>query len=94
MANGRNLFISYDLHNPGKNYEAVAIAIKKLGNWAKPNLSYWYVDSAYSASQAAIAVWAVMDANDKLIVVDTKTNEAAWYNLDKAVEQHIKSYWN
>lgn len=94
MANGHNLFISYDLHDPGKNYTVVIEKIKSLGNWAKPNLSYWFVDSRLNAQQAANAVWTVMDANDKLVVVDTKTNEACWYNLDKSVVTHIQQFWN
>ena len=94
MAQGHNLFISYDLHNPGQNYAAVEEAIKRLGSWAKPNLSYWFVDSAYTPEKAAEIVWAVMDANDKLIVVDAKTNQAVWYNLAPVVQTHIKKYWN
>lgn len=30
-----NLFISYDLKNPGQNYERVMNAIKGLGSWAR-----------------------------------------------------------
>lgn len=33
MAN--NLFVSYDLHSPGQDYDKVADAIKSLGAWAK-----------------------------------------------------------
>lgn len=94
MANGHNLFISYDLFSPGQTYEAVIKAIQALGNWAKPNLSYWFVDSTFTAEEAAKRVWAAMDANDKLIVVDTKTNAACWYNLDNEVSQHIQQFWN
>ena len=43
MAN--NLFVSYDLHAPNKNYEAVTKAIKELGDWAKVHYSYFYVKS-------------------------------------------------
>jgi hypothetical protein len=41
MAN--NLFISYDLYNPGQGYEAVIEEIKSLGGWAKVHQSCWYV---------------------------------------------------
>lgn len=94
MSLGHNLFISYDLREPTKNYAAVSEAIKSLGNWAKPNLSYWFVDSRFGAAEAARIVWASMDANDKLLVVDAKTNSAAWYNLDPKVDAYIKSTWN
>ena len=92
MAN--NLFVSYDLIQPGQKYETVIAEIKKLGDWAKVHYSLWYVNSQHSASEAARRVWAVMDANDKLIVIDATNNNAAWYNLNVEVAQYIKNNWN
>jgi dTDP-4-dehydrorhamnose reductase len=91
MAN--NLFISYDLHEPGKNYEAVIAEIKKLGSWAKVHYSLWYVKTPLSAEQAAKRVWAVMDTNDKLIVIDTTNDTCYWYNLSNEVAEHLKKSW-
>lgn len=94
MAAGHNLLISYDLVAPTKNYVAVAEAIQRLGAAVRPNLSHWFVDSAYTAEQAAKAVATVMDANDKLMVVDAMTNTTVWYNLDPDTSQFIQSRWN
>ena len=91
MAN--NLFISYDLYNPGQNYEKVAQAIKALGNWAKVQKSFWYVNSVLSASQASQKIWAAMDQNDSLIVVDATNNDASWYNLKDEVSNQLKDQW-
>jgi hypothetical protein len=91
MAN--NLFISYDLYSPGQNYEKVAQAIKSLGTWVKVQKSFWYVKSNYTASKAAEIVWAAMDPNDSLIVVDATNNNTYWYNLDPQVSQWIKDWW-
>ena len=91
MAN--NLFVSYDLNSPGQDYEAVHEAIKSLGSWAKVQKSFWYVNSTYSASQAVDKVWAVMDSNDSLIVVDATNNNASWQNLSEKVANHIKTKW-
>lgn len=88
-----NLFISYDLMSPGQNYENVAAAIKKLGAWAKIHYSFWYVKSAYSASDAAKIVRAAQDQNDSLIVVDATSNNAVWYNLDPKVAEFLKTQW-
>lgn len=88
-----NLFVSYDLMQKGQNYEAVIAEIKKLGSWAKVNYSLWYVNSQLSASEAAKRVWAVMDSNDKLIVIDSINNNAAWHNLTEEVSNHIKDQW-
>ncbi|WP_395165357.1 hypothetical protein [Klebsiella variicola] len=90
MAN--NLFVTYDLIKT-KNYPAVHDAIKSLGSWAKVTESNWYVNSNYSAQDAAKKVMAAMDNDDKLIVVDATNNSASWYNLTKEVENHIKDQW-
>ena len=91
MAN--NLFISYDLYTPGQDYEKVAKAIKSLGNWAKVQKSFWYVNSGHTASEAVDVVWATMDKNDSLIVVDATNNMAAWRNLNDEVSKFIKDHW-
>ena len=91
MAN--NLIISYDLYNPGQDYSKVIDTIKALGSWAKVHKSVWYVDSNHTAAQAVDKVWAVMDKNDSLFVVDATNNNAAWQNLDDKVSNHILARW-
>lgn len=91
MAN--NLLISYDLNSPGQNYESVIEEIKSLGSWAKIQKSHWYVDSTLTASQAVERVWAKMDSNDSLIVVDATNNNASWKNLSTEVTEHMQNYW-
>lgn len=91
MAN--NLFVSYDLIQPGQHYETVISEIKKLGNWAKVHYSLWYVKSNLSASEAERKIWAVMDQNDKLIVIDATNNNAVWHNLSEEVSNYMKEQW-
>lgn len=91
MAN--NLFISYDLNSPRQDYEAVIEEIKYLGSWAKVQKSYWYVNTNSSAEEAAKKVWAKMDNNDSLIVVDTTNNDAYWFGLSDEVGKHIQDQW-
>jgi len=91
MAN--NLVISYDLYNPGQDYAKVIEAIKSLGSWAKIHKSVWYVNSSHTASQAVDKVWATMDRNDSLFVVDATNRNAAWQNLSKEVSDHIMDQW-
>lgn len=92
MAN--NLFISYDLNSPGQDYSSVIEEIKSLGNWAKVQKSFWYVNSTLTASQAVDRIWAKMDKNDSLIVVDAKNNSAAWQGLSDEVANFIKNKWS
>jgi hypothetical protein len=88
-----NLFISYDLHNPGQHYERVATAIKHLGSWAKVQKSYWYLSTNLTAKQVADAVWKVMDTNDSLFVVDATNNDAACYGVDQQVGKFMSDHW-
>ncbi|MCJ8283942.1 CRISPR-associated protein Cas2 [Halomonas sp.] len=92
MAN--NLFISYDLNTPGQDYSGIIEEIKSLGSWAKVQKSFWYVNSTLTASQAVDRVWAKMDRNDSLIVVDAKNNSAAWQGLSDEVATFIKKQWS
>ncbi|WP_204377165.1 CRISPR-associated protein Cas2 [Xanthomonas nasturtii] len=91
MAN--NLIVSYDLYSPGQDYSKVIEAIKALGSWAKVHKSVWYVNSSYTATQAADKVWEAMDRNDSLFVVDATSNNAAWQNLSDEVSNHVKDQW-
>ncbi len=88
-----NLFVSYDLNSPGQDYSSVIDEIKSLGSWAKVQKSFWYVSSNLSAKQAAERVWAKMDRNDSLIVVDASNENSYWYNLSDTVSKQIQDNW-
>jgi hypothetical protein len=89
----RNLLISYDLYQPGQNYEDVATRIKSLGTAVKVHKSFWYVRSDRAPRGAADHIWKAMDGNDTLFVADAKTNDAAWYNLPDRVSQLLQENW-
>lgn len=88
-----NLFISYDLNAPGQDYSQMITAIKSLGSWAKVQKSHWYVKSSLTATQAVTKVWATMDRNDSLIVVDASNKTASWHGLDPVVAKFISDNW-
>jgi CTP synthase (UTP-ammonia lyase) len=92
MAN--NLFISYDLMNPGQNYEKVAAAIRSLGTASKLLLSLWYVKSNHTAEQARDAVAKAADPNDKILVIDATNNRAFPKNIDAAAWKVVLDNWN
>lgn len=68
-----NLFISYDLDKPGQNYPAVIARIKELGRWHHFQFSLFYVNTQLSPAEAFAHVIAVMDANDKLAVINASS---------------------
>ena len=65
-----NLFIAYDLMKPGQNYEAVRDRIQSLGDFNQFQLSLYYVHTRFTPQQAYSEVISVMDANDRLAVID------------------------
>jgi hypothetical protein len=91
MAN--NLHISYDLHDPGRNYHTVIAAIQGLGAWAKIHYSFWYVRTDRTAEQARDILARAIDANDSIYVVDSTNNVAAWKNISSSSSQFIRSRW-
>ena len=88
-----NLFISYDLCAPGENYDRVISTIKSFGNWASIHKSLWYIKSNHSANSVADKIWASMDRNDTLIVIDTTNKNAVWHNLSNEVARYIQNQW-
>jgi CRISPR/Cas system-associated endoribonuclease Cas2 len=90
----RNIFVSYDLHQPGQNYGQVTNAIKQMGNWAKVQYSLYYLRTYRDSAAIADFVWRHMDANDSLIVVDASTNAAEWRGkIDPSVAQFMSNSW-
>jgi hypothetical protein len=56
-----NLFISYDLYKPDRDYADLFEAIKALGSeWAHLKLTVWFVRSSLDASGAHTRLWARM----------------------------------
>lgn len=50
-----NLFVAYDLCEPGQNYDAVRERIKSLGQWHQFQYSLFYVSTERSAADAFAA---------------------------------------
>jgi hypothetical protein len=86
-----NLFIAYDLIPPGQHYDRVRDKIKSLGKWHQFQYSLFYVSTALNRSDAYAQVRSVMDANDKLAVVEALG--ATISNMDDALTNSIKAIW-
>lgn len=88
-----NLFVSYDLRTPGRDYGSLTDGIKSYGKWAKVHKSFWFVKTDVAGSEVARDLWSKMDPSDTLIVVDTTNNTAYWYNLTDKVNAYILKNW-
>ena len=68
-------FVTYDLNDPGQNYDAVYKALKALK--AKRALeSVWVLKSDLTTKAIRDRIWKHMDANDSLLVITA--SEWAW----------------
>lgn len=71
--------ISYDLTNPGRDYEALSNAIKSYGNWWHQTGSTWVIASDTTSSSAIRDyLKQFTDSNDKLFVAKLSGEWAAF----------------
>ena len=72
--------ISYDLKQPGRNYQGLYDAIKSYGTWGKINNSTWIIKTYNSAVQIRDYLLQHIDYNDSIFVIKTE-RESAWRNV-------------
>lgn len=87
-----NLFVAYDLDVPGQQYLKVEAAIAALGQAVKVQFSLFYVKTNLTPEVAEARIWASMDANDRLIVIDA--SNAQWHNCMGDSAQFMIDRWN
>lgn len=76
-----SFIISYDLCEPGQDYENLINKIKAYGTWGKINQSTWVVNSLEKSIDIRNKLKPYVDRDDKLFVAKL-TGEAAWTNCD------------
>lgn len=79
--------ITYDLKDPGQNYERLIDRIKSCPGWAKICLSAYAVQSPKSAVQLRNELKSCLDQNDILFVCDF--DNWASYNLSDEVSSWL-----
>lgn len=81
--------ITYDLRSPGRDYEPVYDHIKSLGKWWHNIDSTWIVVSNLSDVQIRDGLSAVVDGNDKVVVL-TLAGSGAWRGLTTSGSTWLK----
>lgn len=83
--------ITYDLSNPGRDYETLSSAIQQYGSWWHQTGSVWVV-SANNTTVVAIRDYLkqFIDSNDKLFVARL-TGEWAAYGFTQEEYDWMKS---
>jgi len=79
--------ISYDLCQPGRDYNALYNALKSFYNWGKLTESTWAVVSNATAVEIRDLLLRYIDPNDRLIVV--RGGKAAAWNKMLAKNQWL-----
>lgn len=86
----KSISISYDLRNPGRDYDTLYSAIKDVGStWAHPLESMWIVVTSKTCAQVRDVLSKVVDQNDQLLIADFGPNWASW-NISKDVTDWLK----
>ena len=87
----RTYLISYDLIRPESLPEYIKLfnTIKTANFWAKPLQSVWFVKTTLSSAQIRDELQKVIDANDKIVVIEV-TNNWASYGISQEVIDWMK----
>lgn len=85
------LIVTYDLSNPGQNYEALLKRIKAYKNWARLGGSSYIimVEPLTTVAQHRDFLAVALDPNDKLYV-SALGKDAAWQGLTSEVSNWIR----
>jgi hypothetical protein len=85
------LIVTYDLYEPGKNYEGLLQRIKSLGVWARLGYSCYLVYTQSDPVSARNQLIDALDTNDALYV-GIAPPPSAWHGLPDEVSNWIRSH--
>lgn len=86
------LLVSYDLKAPGRDYDELYKLLKSTGTYSHPLESVWLVVTPLTTVQYRDALAKVVDANDRLLVIDVSGDSAAWRNFSEATSKWLKKH--
>lgn len=79
--------ITYDLHQPGQDYDDLYETIKDYGWWWHHQDSIWLVNtSTASASEIRDDLMDIVDTNDQVLVFEASTPWAEYGHNDSATD--------
>jgi hypothetical protein len=77
----KTILVGYDLNKPGKDYRPLITKLKSFQTWWHHLDSTWLIRTSHSVVQVRDMLWALMDANDELLVVDVTGDVMAWAGI-------------
>ncbi len=84
------LLVTYDLVQPGRNYENLLALIRNFPSWARLGGSAYLILTTENPLAVRDRLARVLDANDKLYV-GVVSAPAAWIGLPEDVSNWIRS---
>ena len=81
--------ITYDLSQPGRNYDNLYERIKSYSSWARITESSWTLASEQNPVQIRDYLNSALDTNDKIFV--GRLGDSAWIGLSKEVSDWLKT---
>lgn len=86
------ILISYDLHNPGRDYPRISERIKQLGsNWCKPLESTWVIITHLTEVQVRDDLLNYCDQSSSIYVVNITQTASAWWCLPQQVSDWLRA---
>lgn len=82
------LIVTYDLSQPGQNYENLLVLIKEYDSWAKLGGSSYLILTSDAPVEVRDKLNKALDSNDKLFVAKIMS-PSAWYGLPEEVSNWI-----
>jgi len=85
------LIVTYDLHEPGQNYEPLLQELKSVEGWARLGRSAYLVSTEMTPVQLRDKLNQVLDKNDRLFV-GVAPAPSAWRGMPEDVSKWIHEH--
>ncbi len=83
------LLITYDLNNPGRNYQPFYDEIKKAGYWWHHLDSAWIIKTSDSSQHWYNRLAPYLEPNDNILIIELKREY--WGSLNKRAWDWLKA---
>jgi hypothetical protein len=95
MGQPRNIFVAFELLRPERGDDRISQTVEAFGcAWARINKNVFYIHGDFDAQYVGNKVWAAMNMDDKLVVIDATKNDARWYNIKPEISEFLVANWH
>jgi hypothetical protein len=84
--------VGFDLDSPGQDYRGISKRLQELSAWWHNLDSTWLVKTEMTSVQLRDDLSKLLDANDKLLIIDVTGRPAAWSGFSDRASAWIKQW--